>query len=98
MATDEEDWESAEPIAVPIPPKPSPPQARPAIGSSPITVIEVNGDSRTAYVPQVKILKRDPVANPRPTPVSAASAPTRTLKEKEELYNAARQRIFGSDP
>uniref|UniRef100_A0A8C4R4F9 SUZ RNA-binding domain-containing n=1 Tax=Eptatretus burgeri TaxID=7764 RepID=A0A8C4R4F9_EPTBU len=54
-------------------------------------------NQRTAYVPQIRILKR-PVSNGaaglRPTP--PPPTPTKSLAQREAEYAAARQRILGS--
>ncbi|KAJ3409728.1 hypothetical protein HDV05_004285 [Chytridiales sp. JEL 0842] len=85
----EDDWETAEPIALP-PPKPAPPVV-PTTSSNP-QVIEILGTGNTIkaeVIQPVRIMKRNPkkiiLVNPSPTPAPAAATTDAITKSLDNL-------------
>ncbi|KAJ3027322.1 hypothetical protein HDV00_011266 [Rhizophlyctis rosea] len=94
MAEDawDDDWEAAEAIPAPAAPKPAQPPVSTPLALRPIQT----GTDRTEYVPQVKILRRDPKSLTPQMERTPSGNSTKSHAEREAEYQAARARIFAS--
>ena len=104
-------WENAEPIQVESKAEIKPTHSKhqqslgdeePEVFGSRMIAIQTTGSTRTEFVPDIKILKRQCDANASPkthsTDANASSHQgTKSLKEREALYEDARRRIFGNE-